>query len=220
MMPRDIGAVIFDMDGTLVDSEPFTMRAIDAALKRRGRSADGLSESAFHGVTWSYIAGRLNDRYADLAEPITDSELVAMFHRLHIEEPPALVPGAHEALLAAMAALPTAICTSSVRESLTEFLKRLNVPELAAKSVCADDCTRSKPDPQGYLLAASRLRVAPDRCLVFEDSVAGVQAARAAGMHVIAVTGCASDPSGATQAAHQPIGDYTALASDFFESIR
>jgi len=85
--------------------------------------------------------------------------------------------------------------------------------------VCAEDYTRSKPDPQAYLLAASRLGIAPERCLAFEDGVVGVRAARAAGMHVIAVTACSSNPSDAAQAAHQSIADYTDLASDFFESI-
>ena len=219
MWPRGMGAVVFDMDGTLVDSEPFTMRAIAGALEQRGCSAAGLKAESFHGVTWQAIATVLLERFPNLPEPITPAELQATFHQLHRDEPPSLIEGAHQALLAARSLLPTAICTSSSRESLQDFVHRLKIPELMRKSVCGDDCTRSKPDPQGYLLVASRLGVSPERCLVFEDSVAGVNAARAAGMYVVAVTGRSSNGSAVSDAAHEAIGNYSQLPSDFFQGI-
>jgi HAD superfamily hydrolase (TIGR01509 family) len=217
---REIEAVFFDMDGTLVDSEPLTMRAVEKALLHRGISMGNLDAGSFHGVTWASIATRLLESLPDGSEPITAAELQENFHHLHQEEPPPLISGSHEALLTAYAQLPTGICTSSNRQSLQGLLNRVGLPELLDRSVCAEDCTRSKPDPQGYLLAASRLGVSPKQCLVFEDSVPGVQAARSAGMQVIAVVGCSFAPVEVAAAAHHSINDYTELPPAFFEEIR
>ena len=216
---REIEAVVFDMDGTLVDSEPLTLRAIERAFEKRGVSKENLHAGSFHGVTWASIATRLLESMHDGGESITATELQENFHHLHQEEPPPLVPGALQALLAAKGRLPVAICTSSNRQSLQDLLSRVDLPELLDKSVCAEDCTRSKPDPQGYLLAASRLGVSPKHCLVFEDSVPGVQAARSAGMQVISVVGCSFAPVEVAAAAHDSINDYTELPPGFFEEI-
>jgi len=219
MKIRLVEAVIFDMDGTLVDSEPLTVRAIEKALSDRGVPMDHLHGGSFHGVTWASIATRLSDVLPEGSETITASELQENFRHLHHVDPPPLVPGALEALGKAKSVLPVAICTSSNRESLQDLLGRINMLDLLEKSVCAEDCTRSKPDPQGYLLAASRLGVAPERCLVFEDSVAGVQAARSAGMEVVSVTGCSFAPSEVAAATDNTMVDFRALPAGFFEEI-
>ncbi len=214
---RNIEGVVFDMDGTLVDSEPLSWRAIQKALQARDISTHGLDAATFHGWTWEAIATELNTLLTESHAPLSYHELQATFHALHHTEPPPLIPGALDALLAARSRVPTAICTSSQRESLLGLLQRLELPDLAEKSVCAEDCTRSKPDPQGYALAASRLGVSPERCLVFEDSLAGIQAAQAAGMKVIAIVGSHGPDSALAQAADVAIADYTHLPSHFFE---
>ena len=160
------------------------------------------------------ISEHLNDALSESHAPITAGELQDTFHQLHLETPPQLIPGALEAISESQQLLPTAICTSSQRQSLEALLHRLKLLKLLPGSVCAEDCTRSKPDPQGYRLAAERLEV-PGRCLVFEDSLAGVQAAQAAGMKVVAITG---PKVLVLPQQRRPIGisDYTELPADFF----
>ena len=217
---ENIDAVLFDMDGTLVDSEPLSWRAIQQAMDNRGLSTEGLEPTAFHGVTWVAIAKTLSSPLTEGIEPITADELQRAFHRLHLEDPPSLISGAHEALLAAKKQVRTAICTSSHRQSLEALLHRLKLLDLLPASVSAEDCTRSKPDPQGYRLAAERLEVSPGRCLVFEDSLAGVQAAKAAGMKVVAIVGENGHGSPIAREAHEAIADYTELPENFFETLR
>lgn len=216
--PR-IDAVLFDMDGTLVDSEPLSWRAIQKALEKRGLSRDELEAASFHGVTWVAIAQTLSVMLPEGMEPITADELQNTFHRLHLEEPPPMIPGAHEALLQAKKQVRTAICTSSHRQSLEALLHRLKLLDLLSASISAEDCTRSKPDPEGYRLAAARLGVAPGHCLVFEDSLAGVQAAKAAGMKVVAIVGQNGEGSAIAREAHDAIADYTELPLDFFATL-
>jgi sugar-phosphatase len=96
------------------------------------------------------------------------------------------IAGARE-LLEQLPAAKWAVVTSGIR-AVAEFrlrYARLPVPPVM---ICADEITRGKPDPEGYLTAASRLGYSPDDCLVIEDAPAGIEAARAAGMRVIAIT--------------------------------
>jgi beta-phosphoglucomutase-like phosphatase (HAD superfamily) len=81
--------------------------------------------------------------------------------------------------------------------------------------VSAEDCQRSKPDPECFQIAAQRLGIACERCLVFEDSVAGLQAARAAGMHTIAI-GPGADKAPLSD---RMIADFTELPVGFFDSL-
>ena len=216
----NIDAVLFDMDGTLVDSEPLSWRAIEQAFKMRGLTPEDHEPSTFHGVTWEAISVTLSSTLPEESAPITAEELQSVFHQLHITEPPNMIEGAQDALLRARQTLPTAICTSSHRQSLEALLHRLRVLDLLPACVSAEDCTRSKPDPQGYRLAADRLKVSPGRCLVFEDSLAGVKAAQAAGMTVVAIVGESGRGSAIAQEAHEAIANFTELPDHFFESLR
>ena len=211
-----IEAVLFDMDGTLVNSEPLSWRAIESACVKRGVSPEKWDPASFHGVTWNAIAQTLSRELPEGGEPFSAAELQVEFHRLHRVEPPPLIEGAHAALLSARKSGRTAICTSSQRQSLESLLHRLKMLDLLPASVSAEDCTRSKPDPQGYRLAADRLEVSPSRCLVFEDSLAGVQAARSAGMSVVAIVGPNGYSSPVAREADGAIADYSELPEDFF----
>ena len=107
--------------------------------------------------------------------------------------------------------MPTAIVTSSNRETLTRVCDQLQLHGLITATVAAEDCDRSKPDPEPFTLAAQRLGVAPERCLVFEDSAAGVRAATAAGATVIAI---------GSESGHEPwITDYHDLPEGYFGRV-
>jgi sugar-phosphatase len=184
-----LAAVLFDMDGTLIDSDASFRRARAGWCGEYGVAADRLGEfmrgataaegirRIFPGLSAESLAERAA-RFADL-ECADVTEVAAM-------------PGAAP-LLARLGALglPWAIVTSAQRQLALLRLKAAGVD--ADTVVTLDDVTACKPDPEGYLLAARALGVEISRCLVVEDSVPGVAAGRAAGATVASLRGVASD---------------------------
>ena len=210
-----IEAVIFDMDGTLVDSEPYTGVSIRRLLAAEGIEDPSLDVTVFHGCTWQAISDGLVARHPMLAGRCTPEGLEAVFEDLWTETPPPFIPGAREALAAAKAHTRTAICTSSRRPAVARLVAARGLGPMLDTVVCADDFGPSKPDPACFLLTAQRLGVAPARCLVFEDSDAGRTAAARAGMTVVGV----GPLPGGTIPPRFVIPDYTALDADFFTVI-
>lgn len=180
-------AVLFDMDGLLVDSEPIWTHVTDAFCQRRGQRYTAADEAACLGsgigITMDYLSrtyGWPLDREAQVTEVL--DELV-----LHLPTAPE-IPGA-SALLDALAAarIPIALGSSSARRVVDAALGARGWLPRFATTVSGSDVSHLKPHPEIYLTCASRLGVAPERCAVLEDSPVGCRAARAAGAHVIAV---------------------------------
>ena len=180
-------ALIFDMDGVIVDSEPLHLLATQGALAMIGRN---LSEEEYYR---RYVA--LTDR--ELFEILLGREdpqvehLVIEKQRLYRELAASGVKP-YRATVAfierAQEVLPLAVATGATREEAEEALKRLGIRDAFRIVVSAEDYERGKPDPAPYLLAAHLLGVPPSRCVVIEDSKEGVKAAKAAGMLCIALT--------------------------------
>ena len=206
---RRIAAVLFDLDGTLICSEDRTDAAVLRLLADQGiETPSGFDLSDFHGVTWAAIERALLERWPQLHGVDVAGSLQQRFHQTFVSDPPMPIPGALEALAAASSLLPVAVVTSSNRETLALVCEQLQFTGLVAATVCAEDCRESKPSPEPFALAAERLHVAPEHCLIFEDSVAGVRAGTAAGAAVIAV---------GPESGHTPwIADFEALPADFF----
>jgi HAD superfamily hydrolase (TIGR01509 family) len=181
-------AVLFDMDGLLIDSEPLWLAAETEVMRRLG------------GAPWTeadqqaLLGGSLERTVTYLRAKATrpqPPEVVAEWLMSGIEDRVRqagvpLQPGAREFVAAVAAAgLPHALVTSSERGFMDTVLAstglRFDV------TVCADDVTLTKPDPEPYLLAAMLLGVEPARCFALEDSPNGVASASAAGCKVIAV---------------------------------
>lgn len=212
-------AVIFDMDGTLIDSEDRGEDAIRVLLESRGVDCEGAGRlTRFRGATWEYIANELCRAFPTLAGSALAADLQGSFHASLLAAPPPEIPGAKAALVAALRSFPTAVATSSNRESLELALRQLGVAGKGLVTVCAEDVRRSKPAPDGFLTAAERLGVPASRCLVFEDSDAGISAAGAAGMTVVAIAaGRSRDERRKLQArASLVISDFTKLPPGFF----
>jgi mannitol-1-/sugar-/sorbitol-6-phosphatase len=176
---RRFAAVLFDMDGTLIDSTPVVVRSWVTWALERGIAPERLE--GHHGVPAAQIVRGL--------VPESDVEAaIARINALEIAdvEGITMLPGAAEAV-AALPEARRAIVTSCTRPLATA---RIAATGLRAPSVVvtADDVTTGKPDPAPYLLGARRLGVDPADCLVVEDAPSGLLAARAAGAATLAVT--------------------------------
>lgn len=174
-------AYLFDCDGTIADSMPLHYLAWHQALAEQGCEFPEKLFYEWGGMPVLEIISTLN------REQGLNMDVEAVAHRkenLYYESLPRLtaVPEVLDVIESAYGTLPFAVVSGSTRESVTASLKVLRLLDRFQTLVCAGDYTRSKPDPEGFLMAAERLGVAPKNCLVFEDTAMGIQAATAAGM--------------------------------------
>ena len=174
-------AYLFDCDGTIVDSMPLHYVAWKRVL---GEWNCEFAEELFYawgGMPVAEIIATLNERHG-LAMPV--EEIARRKEMLYFDILPELkaVPEVLEHIEFSHGHIPFAVVSGSTRDSVTRSLKALGILDRFDTLVCAGDYARSKPDPEPFLLAAERLEVAPENCLVFEDTEMGIEAATAAGM--------------------------------------
>ena len=196
-IPHDLEALIFDMDGVLCDTMPFHLEAWlqysssipDLAVASRDRLEQ--------------MGGKRNEELLPelLGHPVSDADIrcwgaekEAVYRDLirdHIQ----WLPGLTDFLTQVKTqGLKIGLGTSACRENVELLLAHENLGDFFEARVVDADVEHGKPDPQCYLLVAERLGVAPEKCLVFEDATAGVQAARNAGMACWGVlTTCSED---------------------------
>ncbi len=179
MLTLNCQAILFDLDGTLVDSAIRVQRLWTEWSKRHGLDTASLLE-VMHGrradETIRIVAPHLSwqDEFRALeAEEIADMDGVRAY------------PSAGE-LLGNLSPRQWAIVTSGTRRVAEARMRHVGLPKPEI-FITADDVHTGKPEPDGYLLAASRLHVKPSECVVVEDAPAGIQSGKSAGMRVIAV---------------------------------
>ena len=178
-------AVLWDLDGVLVDTSQYHYAAWRRLMREHGRDLSWEEFQATFGMRNSEILPRLLPGISrEEVERLSDRK-ESYFRDLLPERIP-LLPGV-ERLVRELAAegIPQAVASSTTRANLEAILSRLHLP--LAVYVAAEDVADGKPSPEVFLRAAERLGVPPDRCIVVEDSVAGVEAARRAGMSSLAV---------------------------------
>lgn len=187
-MSTNAQAVIFDMDGVLVDGEPLHFQVVRRLLAQENVEFGEDDYRRYLGTTLESTWSDLRERYGlsrsyNWYAAAYDREVVRSYR-----EEAELLPGA-EALLARLteAAVPLALASSSNREWVDAALDSLALRRFFAQTVAGDEVSHGKPDPEIYLRAAERLGASPDHCLAVEDAPAGIAAARAAGMAVVAV---------------------------------
>lgn len=189
ILQRPISAVIFDLDGTLLDTEPLYSQATEAVVGRFGKEysfdlkARSMGRDAVYGATLLIEALEL---------PLSVAEYLAerRQHLLSLFEATPVISGAVDLVRRlSRARVPLAIATSSSQELCDLKLHGKSWLDHFDAIVYGDDprVRKLKPDPDVFLLAAADLKVPAEDCLVFEDSPAGVQAALAARMQVIAL---------------------------------
>lgn len=209
-----LGAVLFDMDGVLIDSARVADQLLLATAEGHGASLTKHNLDALRGLSgvqfWSEVKERF-DLPGEVSEYLDsyDAELEVSSYTRDL-----LAPGI-EVLLTALFSegIPTALVTSATCWRTDHVLALLETRRTLSAVVCADDVSAPKPDPGPYSVAASRLRVAPEQCLVIEDSLSGVTSARAAGMAVLSYVGFGAHPE-ATETADGVIEDFRLVTLD------
>ena len=183
----DPAAIVFDLDGVLVDSEQVWDEVRRALVADRGGRWQDEATTAMQGMStpeWSaYLAGTLGAR--GTAEELAAAVVAAMAERYRAAVP--LLPGAVDAVTALAARWPLAVASSSPPELIRAVLAAAGVADRFRAVVSSEEVPRGKPAPDVYLAAADRLGVEPARCVAVEDSANGLRSAAAAGMTVLAV---------------------------------
>jgi sugar-phosphatase len=170
--------ILSDLDGVLVDSHASIMRAW-----RWWGAAHGVAGEAIESVQQGRPSGEVIAALAPDVDAAAEARAIDLRQAQDVEGVIAL-PGARELLAGSD---PVAIVTSCTIPLATARLRAVGLP-VPQVLVTPERLSLGKPDPEGYLLAARELGAAPADCVVFEDAPAGIQAGRAAGMHVVGIT--------------------------------
>ncbi len=192
--PGEFAGYIFDLDGTLADTMPLHYAAWDQAMRNAGLKGK-LDENRFYalgGVPSRLVAELLGRHHAVELDPervYRDKEAIFMGSLQKLELIAPVVSFARNV----SQTHPVAVASGGTREVVTSTLTKTGLASLFPVVVTADDVEHGKPSPDMFLLAARRMGVAPELCLVFEDGEPGIQAAKAAGMKWVFVP---SRPSG------------------------
>lgn len=189
MRPLDtpVQALIFDMDGLLVDSEPFWFEVEREVVAAHGHewTEHDARQCIGHGLPHAFAIWRERFGIDEDPETLTRRMNAAMIARAHRAR---LLPGAQRLLETAhRRKVPLALASSSGHALIAALLDATGVRPFFSHVLSGEDVPHPKPAPDIFLLAAERLGVPPAEALVLEDSLSGVRAARAAGCPVIAV---------------------------------
>jgi HAD superfamily hydrolase (TIGR01509 family) len=184
---RRIDAVVFDLDGVIVDSEHLWDEARrELAAERGGRWHERASRDmmGMSSLEWS----RYMHDVIGLSEPPEqiNEEVVRRLDELYRRELP-LIDGAVEAVERLAARWPLGLASSSNRELIDLVLELAGLARDFSATVSSEEVARGKPAPDVYLEVARRLGVAPESCAAIEDSESGIRSAKAAGMRVLAI---------------------------------
>ncbi len=186
----NIKAAIFDLDGTLIDNNSYHLQTWKKYLEHVGRD---ISEEEYN----ANINGRTNKNALEYIyqRKMTDEEAAplalekeAMYRELYqpFIEP---VPGLMDLLeQLAERSIPMAIATSGIEVNIEFMFSNIPIKPYFKEVINSSHIKKGKPDPEIYFKTAEKLNIDPSSCLVFEDAVVGVEAAKGAGMHVIAIT--------------------------------
>jgi HAD superfamily hydrolase (TIGR01509 family) len=201
---QSFGAVIFDLDGVLVDAEIWWDEVRIDFARRHGRTWTEADRAAIMGANsfgWSTLMRERLD-LAQLPREQIETEVVRAMVERYLAEGAPRIPGAVETVERVARELPVAVASSGHPDVIAAALESLGIGPLFGAVASSDEVATGKPEPDVYLLAAKRLGAAPEGCLVVEDSLNGVLAGRAAGMFVVLVPNAAIPPApGARQAA-------------------
>jgi beta-phosphoglucomutase family hydrolase len=185
----DFAGYIFDLDGTLVDTMPLHYRAWNRAMQLAGLREE-LSEDLFYslgGMPTRQVAAFFAKHYG------LTINVDKVFHKkealfLELQAEMKLIDAVVAVARKAAGHIPLSVASGGPREIVRHTLELMKLADLFPVVVTPEDVTHGKPSPEMFLLAAKKMGVAPEKCLVFEDAEPGIQAAQAAGMQWVRVT--------------------------------
>lgn len=188
-IPTHIKGVIFDMDGLLIDSEPYWEKADAALFKRHGKHHTPAINKYIMGMKPSEIVVYFKKEYGFETEPeaLLEERMSLLYEFLLADL--TLMPGAKKLIQQLSTdGYRLAIATSGhSQEKASQIAERCGIRDYFSAIVSGDDVAKGKPAPDIFLKAAEAIGIAPEHCLVFEDAPNGVQAGKAAGMIVYGV---------------------------------
>ena len=185
----DFQAIVFDLDGVIIDSEALHNEAVAAAVAARGFHVPDALFDEFMGIPDAVLLDHINRHYLggryDVAELLADKQAAY----LGVADQSRAIPGAVEFIRMARPHFRAfALATSALKSNQQLAFDQLNLHHFFDAVVTADDVTRTKPDPQPYQLAVERIGLRAHECVVIEDSLNGVRAGKGAGCTVIGLT--------------------------------
>jgi HAD superfamily hydrolase (TIGR01509 family) len=189
-----IDAVIFDLDGVLLDTEELWDEVREGLIRERGGRWSDRAQADMMGMSSTEWSRYMHDELG-LAEPPEEisREVVRRMLGRYAERLP-LIDGAIEAVERIAARWPLGLASSSNRELIDRALEVSGLARCFRATVSSEEVERGKPAPDVYLEAARRLIVEPARCAAVEDSASGIRSAHAAGMRVVAIPNAAFPP--------------------------
>ncbi len=189
-LPPHFAALIFDCDGTLVDTAPAHLAAVRKAIQPQGHTMPEHWYMARAGLTPDALLDSLEAEANALGNPTTPLDRMAIFARYTGLFEQSLAELREVTVVADLARfwkgkIPMAVASNGRRANVEASLRSTGLFDLFDHLVAAEDVAHGKPAPDVFLEAARRMRVHPTTCVVLEDSEEGLTAARAAGMHAI-----------------------------------
>jgi HAD superfamily hydrolase (TIGR01509 family) len=189
-----IVAVVFDMDGVLIQSEEVWDEVREHFVRERGGRYDERIQRAMMGMSSTEWSRFLHEEAGVPDEPdAINAEVVRRMLAAYRQHLP-LIPGAVEAVRRLADRFTLGLASSSNRELIDTVLDVAGLAPFFAATVSSEEVAHGKPAPDVYLEAARRLDVSPERCAAVEDSHGGIRSAKAAGMRVIAIPNASYPP--------------------------
>jgi HAD superfamily hydrolase (TIGR01509 family) len=216
---QSVKAVLFDLDGTLIDTEPAAAAAVAQCFGEWGIQVAPTDASYITGRTWASAFEYLFKKYKLPLSADEASGRIMDRYREALERQLVVVPGAPESVQALAGHCKLALVSGSRRSEILWALEKLGIRQCFQSILGAEDYARSKPAPDGYLKALGQLGVEGSDGLVFEDSSAGIASARAAGLWVVAIRATNHFAQDTSQA-HESIQDLTGVDADWIRDFR